>query len=156
MPGGWIIIALWHPAAMTDALEPGKKSLQEHTQPMWNIRIWWYEIGGGGFNHVLFLLYLGKWSNMTIYIFIHTLYTHTHINVSVCICMYSIIVVILRYFHMVFTVQVWLFFCHWGGPMVNICQPAPVPCFQVLKPFTDLHRTGVNLTVIVRCAYLGF
>ena len=36
------------------------------------------------------------------YIFIYTHYIH--INVSVCICMYSIIVVILRYFQMVFTV----------------------------------------------------
>ena len=85
MPGGWIIIALWHPAAMTDALEPGRKSLQEHTQPMWNTRIWWYEIGGGGFNNVIFLLYLGKWSDMTIYICIHAIYTH--INVSVCIAL---------------------------------------------------------------------
>ncbi len=31
---------------------------------------------------------------------------------------------------------VWLFLCDWdwGGPMVSICQPAPVPCFKCWNP----------------------
>lgn len=40
--------------------------------------------------------------------------------------------------------------------MVNICQPAPVPCFQVLKPFTDLHRARSESNSYSTLRILGF